>query len=188
MNGSKRKGYLTGACSHCGGRLEFPVDLVGTMAACPHCHQHTELLLESPSSEETVSRKAVVWAVVGAMVLILGLGVPLWGLRWASRHRQQLAAQIAPGLECSALIVEKSPDASTVNVSGELGNNSDRKRTGIRMQFNLYDATGRKVGTGAAFQSALDPGARAQFKVSAAMPQATSARVISIREGQAEQP
>jgi hypothetical protein len=36
--------YITTACTHCGGGIEFDADYLGEMATCPHCEERTPLL------------------------------------------------------------------------------------------------------------------------------------------------
>ena len=86
MNPTKR---LTGVCSECGGSIQFPVELVGTMTACPRCGKQTELLLAAPPEEPAVPRKVVIWTVVTVVVLALGVIVLVAGLK----HFEKLAAR-----------------------------------------------------------------------------------------------
>src|SRR5258708_5406219 len=80
--------YLKGVCSHCGGRIEFPADAIGTTVDCPHCGIATELMLAAPPEESSEPRKAIIWTLVA--VLILGLG--LAGAMAALNRAQRLAA------------------------------------------------------------------------------------------------
>src|ERR1035441_2809180 len=70
MNPTKR---LTGVCSECGGSIQFPAELVGTMTTCPVCKKQTELTLAAPPEEPAVPRKVIIWT--GATVVVLALGV-----------------------------------------------------------------------------------------------------------------
>src|SRR5579859_2852214 len=96
MNKTK---FLKGECQHCQGHLEFPAELVGLPAECPHCGQQTELLLATPPEESSVPRAAMVWAIIGIVILGLGLGAALVALkraeRWAARQKRQAAAAAA---------------------------------------------------------------------------------------------
>ena len=74
MNPTKR---LMGVCDECGGPIQFPAELIGTMATCPRCRKQTELRLESPPDESTVPRKAIVWAIVAVCILVVGLAAAL---------------------------------------------------------------------------------------------------------------
>ena len=70
MNPTKR---LMGVCDQCGGPIQFPAELIGTLATCPRCRKQTGLRLESPAEEPSVPRKATVWTVIAALILIGGL-------------------------------------------------------------------------------------------------------------------
>jgi hypothetical protein len=87
----QRTKYLKGPCSHCGGSIEYPAQMVGLPTQCPHCGQQTELSLETPAQEPAISRRAVAWIIM--TLLIIGLGA--LGLRMAYKSAERLAH---PGL------------------------------------------------------------------------------------------
>ncbi len=64
---------IQGKCEHCGMPLEFAAESIGSTAACPYCHQETELNLEVPELEPTIPRRLIIRTVVAAVVLLLGL-------------------------------------------------------------------------------------------------------------------
>src|ERR1039458_4057963 len=98
MNHTKR---LEWACSECGGSIEFPAELVGTMTQCPRCRKQTELLLPAPPDDSAVPRKAIIWTVIAIVILALGVIVPLAGLKHfeklATRQKGQSGASAGPG-------------------------------------------------------------------------------------------
>jgi len=93
---------IQGECQHCGGRLSFPADNIGSTAACPHCGQQTELRLMAPPEEPTIPRRAIVWSIVAAVILVLGLVGALVALKraesLATRHRHAAPATNSPPL------------------------------------------------------------------------------------------
>src|SRR6266404_3328030 len=95
MNRTK---FLKGECQHCAGRLEFPAEMAGLPADCPHCGQQTDLLLAVPPEEPTVPRRTIVWAVIGIVILGLGLIGALAALkraeRWAARQKRQVESSV----------------------------------------------------------------------------------------------
>src|SRR5215216_4386441 len=97
--------YLKGVCSSCGGRLEFPVDAIGAMADCPHCGKQTELMIERPVMQSTVPRRLIVWCVIAAIVVGLGVVGIMATLkraeRIAKRERERRAGQVG-GNEAAA--------------------------------------------------------------------------------------
>jgi uncharacterized paraquat-inducible protein A len=95
MNPTKR---LMGVCDQCGGPIHFPAELIGTTATCPRCRKQTELCLESPQEEPTLPRKATLWTLVAALILIGGLVAALIVLKRfeklaaGQKHRPPAAA------------------------------------------------------------------------------------------------
>ena len=192
MNGTKR---LTGACSECGGSIEFQAELIGTVATCPRCRKQTELMLAPPSAEPSVSRKAIIWTAITAGILVAGLIVTLVGLK----HFEKLAASqkdraagavgtndaaVPAGFEVSAITLEKGEGGNGLFVVGTVTNNSKRRRSQVTVEFDLLDAGGQKVEVARAFRPALEPGAKWQVKVAVAGDsKAVAAKLASIREG-----
>jgi hypothetical protein len=192
MNRTKR---LTGACSECGGSIEFQAELVGTMATCPRCRKQTELMLAAPPEEPAVPRKVIVWTVVTAVILVAELIVTVVGLKHfeklAALHRDQAGSAAgakdgaAPaGLSVSAISLEKGEGGNGLYAVGTVVNASGRRRSQVTVEFELLDAEGQKVEVARAFRPVLEPGAKWEVKVPVAGDsKAVSAKLASIREG-----
>jgi hypothetical protein len=192
MNRSKR---LTGVCSECGGSIEFQAELIGTVATCPRCRKQTELMLATPAIEPAVSRKAIVWTIITALILVAGLIVTMAGLK----HFEKLAANqrdraagaagtnegaVPAGLEVSAITLEKGDGGEGVFAVGTVVNKSKRRRLQVTVELDLLDAAGQKVEVARAFRPALEPGVKWQVKVPVASDsKALSAKLASVREG-----
>ena len=183
MNQTKR---LQGACSECGGSIEFPAELVGTMTQCPRCGKQTELLLSAPPEEPSVPRKAIIWTVIAVTILALCVIVPLAGLKHyeelAGRRKGQTGA--SAGLEVSAIALEKGKATSETCAVGTVVNTSGRKRSGVTLELDLLDADGQKVGVARGYRPVLESGAKWQLKLPVGDAKAVSARLASIKEGQ----
>ena len=191
--GTKR---LSGVCSECGGSMQFPAELIGTMAMCPRCRKQTELRLESPSEEPLVPRKVIVWTLVTVVILVGALIVTIAG----ARHFERLAARqrggatatagantsgVPAGFEVSAIALEKAEGSSGIYATGTVVNSSNRRRQQVTVEINLLDAGGQQVEIARAFRPALEPGAKWEIKVPVtADSKAVSAKLASIREGQ----
>src|SRR5215831_18602359 len=110
MNKTK---FLKGECQHCGGRLEFPAEMAGLTAECPHCGQQTDLLLAAPPEEPTIPRRTVVWAIIGIVILVMGLVGALAALkraeRWAARQKRQAESSFEVQGSSSPLMEAASP-------------------------------------------------------------------------------
>jgi hypothetical protein len=202
-----RTKHIKGECQHCRGHLEFLVDNIGMVAACPHCGQQTELLLATPPEEPSISRKALVWTIVAVLILGFGLAASLVALkraqRWAaSRHKQQAtpaAPATSPDLgtnvpaqdadapnqfRVSAVTLEKSPGTSLIYAVGAVSNLSSKQRFGVRVELDLLDAAGQKLGTAKDYQQVIEPGAEWHFKALVVDSKAKSARLVSVKEDQ----
>ena len=201
---SKTK-YLKGACQHCGGHLEFLADYIGMSVTCPHCQQETELQLQRPPDEPIVTHRTLWWTALAVVVLGLGLGAALLALnraqRWAEQQRHQAAATVSaptapqPGptetnappqneLSASSVELEKTPGSSLVYAVGTVKNRSGRPRFGVKVELELTDAAGQKIGTASDYRPVLDPGGEWRFKALVVQPKVVSATISSVREDQ----
>ena len=186
---------MTGICSECGGSIEFQAELIGTVATCPRCRKQTELMLASPSAEPSVPRKAIIWTVITAGILVVGLIVTVVGLRHferlAARQRDRAAgaagvkdAAVPAGFEVSAFTLERGDGGNELFAVGTVMNSSNRRRSQITVEFDLLDAGGQKVEVARAFRPVLEPGGKWQVRVPVASEsKAVSAKLASIREG-----
>jgi hypothetical protein len=165
------------------------------MTQCPRCGKQTELLLIAPQEESAVPQKAIVWTVVTIVFLAAGVIALVAGLKHleklAARQRDRAAAgvstgapeaAVSAGFEVSAISLEKG-DAGNYAV-GTVVNKSNRQRSGVTVELDLFDAGGQKVGIARNYRPALAPGAKWQFRVSVGDAKAVSARLASIKEGQ----
>ena len=203
-----RPKYLKGACQHCGGHIEFPVESIGMTVDCPHCGQVTELMLAPPSTESVAPRRWKVMAVVAVLILVLGLAACLVGLKYYQKVLARLAARRRPvpaetatnsvpgaaenpadvtvkvDFQVSAITFEKAPDSSLVYAVGTLKNRAPRQRFGVRIELDLFDATGQKVGTAKDYQPVMEPNGEWRFRALVVDAKAVSAKVASIKEDQ----
>ena len=193
MNRTKR---LTGVCSECGGPIQFPAELVGTMTQCPRCRKQTELMLAVPTEEEPGSRKMLVVMVVAIGILVLTLIATVVGLKHfeklAARQKDRAALAVganesaaASGIEVSAVSLEKGQAGNEVYAVGTVVNTSNRPRSRVTVEFDLLDARGHTLQVIRAYRPVLELGAKWELKVPvAADSKAVSARLASIKEGQ----
>ncbi len=201
--------YLKGECPLCQGHVEFPAQLAGLPTTCPHCGAQTELLLVTPEVPSVVPKKAILWTL--AAVLILGGG--LLGSLYALKRVQHLAATRGPeaqtmnsggpstsnpsaakasasndyvtnGFEASISGIQKDQGSSLVYAVGTVKNRSGRQRFGVRVELDLLDTAGQKVGTAKDYQQVLEPKAQWNFKALVVEPKAVTARISAVREDQ----
>jgi len=206
MNRTK---YLKGECSECGGHVEFPAEAAGTTIDCPHCGKPTELLLAAPPEEPSVPRMTIVWTLVAVLVLALGLAGALAALnraqKWATRQKQQAATRgpaprsvdaetavvtqprnplAGAGFDVSAIALEKTPGSSLVYAIGTLNNLTDRQRFGVKVELDLLDDSGQKVGAATDYQQVLEPKGEWHFKALVVDSKAATAKLASVKEDQ----
>jgi hypothetical protein len=199
----ERTKYLKGECQHCGGRLEFPADAAGMTADCPHCGRQTDLLLAAPPEEPSASRKALIWTVVAVVILVLG-GIGLWvawkrAERWAARHKPSApevasnAATANPpqeaeappnGFSVSAIALEKASGTSLIYAVGTVRNALDKQRFGVKVELDLLDGSGEKVGGATDYQQVIEPKAEWKFRALVVDKKATAAKLATIKEDQ----
>lgn len=198
--------FLKGDCQHCGGRIEFPADAVGTATECPHCGKQTELLLAALPQTSAVPRKAIVYAVMGFLILLVGLGASLVALkraqRLAARQNERMAkvSTNAPnssplpgtpeavaaqaGFRVSSIKLEKADGSSLVYAVGNVKNETDRKRFGVKVELDLLNSAGKKIGSATDYQPVLEPKTTWQFRALVVDSKAASVRLASVREDQ----
>jgi hypothetical protein len=201
--------YLKGVCNSCGGRLEFPVDAIGTMADCPHCGNPTELMIEPPVMQSTVPRRLIVWCIIAAIIVGLGFVGIMAALkraeRIAKRERERKASEVggSPGVAAGAtndtakpaaldqgamrvspIKLEKTKDSSLVYAVGAVSNPSDRQRFGVKVELDLLNAAGEKIGTATDYQQVIEPRGKWQFKALVVDSKASNVRLASVKEDQ----
>jgi hypothetical protein len=201
-----RTKYFKGACSHCRGHIEFPVEATGMTTDCPHCGKPTELLLPAPPDEPTVPRRTIIWTLITVLILAGGLGGVLLGLKrtekWAASKKKSSAATNATTAASSAatgpsqasnpwaemsfaaspIHLEKTPGNSLVYAVGTINNLTNRQRFGVKVELELLNASGEKVGTARDYQQVIEPNEKWQFRALVTDSKATEAKVSAIKE------
>jgi hypothetical protein len=190
---------LWGECQHCGGMIEFQADVVGTTADCPHCGQPTELMLALPPETGSSGRtKAIVFAVIMVVILLGGVGGAMLALKRAqllAAQNQQVLAPVAVqtqakpadplaalGFRASPVSLDKGRGTSVVYAVGTIGNLANRQRFGVRVELDLFDPNGGKVGSATDYRSTLEPNEEWRFRALVVEKKAVSAKIASIEE------
>jgi hypothetical protein len=183
--------------------------MAGLPATCPHCGQQTDLLLALPPEEPTIPRRAVLWTLIGIVVLCLGLVGALAALKraqnLAARQKQRTEAAALPldttrgqvqdakaaegevdqnGFIASPISLEQEPGTSRISATGTIRNRTERKRFGVKVEIDLLDEAGTKLGTATDYQAAIEPGDEWRFRALVMESKASSARLGAIREDQ----
>ncbi len=198
--------YLKCSCQQCGRHLEFPADAIGTSVDCPHCGWPTELTLPAPPEISAQTRRNLTWPVIGLAVLLLGAIASVVGLtlvkKLALKNRSGksvaanstntlavtgsptiIAASISTNeFSVSGITLDKAKESNLVYVVGSVKNESGRQRFGVRVDLDLFDQDGTKVGRTSDYRQALGPKAEWHFKALVLPSKAASATLASIKE------
>ncbi len=190
---------LLSECQQCGGMIEFQADAVGTTTDCPHCGQPTELMLASPPETDSSGRtKAIVFAVILLVILLGGVGGAMLALKRAQRLSAQRQQALAPaaaqaqtkptdpfaaiGFRTTPVSLDKGQGSSVVYAVGTIGNITNRQRFGVRVELELLDATGNKVGNATDYRPTLEPNQEWRFRALVVEKKAASAKIAAIKE------
>ena len=188
---------LRGECQHCGKPIEFHAEDVGTSADCPHCDQQTELLLAQPPEEGSPLRtKAIVFTIIAVVILVGGLVGASVALKRAKRLSAEQersttqpavpAARLDPflqnGFRVSPVSLGKGQGSSLVYAVGSIVNTTNRQRFGVKVELELLDAAGVKVGVASDYQKVMEAGAEWIYRALVVEKKAVSAKVIAVNE------
>jgi hypothetical protein len=86
------------------------------------------------------------------------------------------------GLTAGPIVLEKASEGDLVYAVGKLHNASDRQRFGVKVELDVFDDTGRKLGTATDYTQFIDPGKDWKFRALVIDRAAKSAKVASILE------
>jgi rRNA maturation protein Nop10 len=186
---------LRGECQHCGGVIEFHAEHAGGTADCPHCGQATELFLATPAEESSpLGKKPVFFFIIAALILLGGLVATNYAFKRAKRMKaaQQIQAQpantspadpfAANGFRVSTAIISKADGSTITHATGSIVNTSNRQRFGVRVELELQDAAGAKVGSASDYQKVMEVGATWSFRALVVEKNAAAAKIISVTE------
>lgn len=87
-----------------------------------------------------------------------------------------------PAFQVSAVRLEKAEGTSLVYAKGSVTNPLDRQRFGVRIELDVFDAAGQKIGTTKDYTQLIEPKAKWDFKALVVQSKAASAKVASLKE------
>ena len=193
-------GDVKASCQNCGGNIEYPPEAAGMAVACPHCGlttalplQEAEEALRSGPPGEGGKRKA--WLILGALLVLLAVA---GGVGWLVQRRQPAPATTigstpAPAhpprplkssndLNVASIALERTAGGGLVYATGDAKNNSDYQRFGVKIELELLDGRGAKVGTATDYSPLIEPRGLWHFKALVLEPKTSSARLVNITE------
>jgi hypothetical protein len=149
-----------------------------------------------------VPAKTIIYTTIAVLILVGGLVGALIAVNRLQRAAEQRKAAstsataqnaVPPkpadpfaqaGFGVSAATLEKTSGSSLVYAVGTIHNTTTRRRFGLKVEIELLDASGGKVGTASDYQQSLEPKAEWRFKALVLESKAASARIVSIKEDQ----
>jgi hypothetical protein len=199
--------YSKGVCQHCGGHIEFPAEGAGQTIPCPHCKWNTVLTVNRAPSVEigggasSQKRIFLAFGVAVALVAVGGIAALVW-LKQASPESQPpqqpnaastnitLAPVAKPvpepdpwhGLKVGTISLEKSGDGRLVHAVGTVRNTSDRQRFGVKVELDILDAQGKKLGSATDYTQVIEPGKEWKFKALVTDRNPATAKLAAIKE------
>lgn len=188
---------LRGQCQHCGGLIEFHAESAGATADCPHCNQSTELLLETPVIEDSpVGTKMITFIVIVVLILtagIIGASVALKRAKRMRAEQEQLADKsILPkapadpfgqnGFRVSPVTLDIGNGSALIYAVGNIVNTSPRQRFGVKVELELFDELGAKVGVASDYQKVIEPGAEWRFRALVVDKKVATAKIFTVTE------
>src|SRR5262249_11466665 len=158
-------------------------------------------------TESAVPRRTLLWTAIATLVLVLGLIASLIALKraqnWVARQKTDAdsprsAGAGAPsngapveegpfakaGFEASEVTFEQTAGSSLVYAVGTISNRAQRQRFGVKIEIELLDGSGEKLGTAKDYTASLEPSGTWRFKALVVDPKAVSARISAITEDQ----
>jgi hypothetical protein len=204
--------YLKGTCKECGNHIEFPPSAAGTTVACPHCGEWTELNADNAAVEEQPTSKfPILLALIGCVVVVGAVGAFLF-LRAHSKNLAEApipaptkvvatptnlpptnAALAKPvvvekkqksldDLKPSVVQLEKAKVGNLVYAVGTITNASEYQRFGVKVELELFNKNGKKIGSTTDYKDIIEPNREWPFHAMVLDPKTTSAKVSSVKE------
>ena len=189
------------ACQHCGSHIEAPSEAAGLSIECPHCGKQTELVAPAIREKPGANPTRIICLAGGLLVLATSIVIALFVHQRATARAQlqresdaaakaveAKAAAIASdpivqaGWHVSTVRLEKTPGGTIVHAVGTLQNKSDRRRFGVKIHLDLFDAADTKVGGTKDYQQAVEPHGEWQFSALVLNSKAVAAKVTSVEE------
>lgn len=204
--------FLRCSCKECGNHIEFPEESAGTVAACPHCGQWTELTADTPPDEAVASQRKAIWLFVLLSCLMLavvagaffflrnranpGSQPPVQPARIAAIPTNPPPTNPAPAkpvvpekppkslddLKVSQVQLEKAKVGSLVYAIGTVTNASEYQRFGVQIELDLFGKNGKKLGVAKDYKDIIEPNHEWQFHALIPDPRTAVAKVSALKE------
>src|SRR5262249_29171773 len=103
----------------------------------------------------------------------------------SSNDSPKVAAKAPKGpadLKGGAVTIDKAKESRLVHALGTIQNDSDYQRFGVKVELDLFDTTGAKVGTATDYTSVIEPRQSWHFRALVVEPSVSSAKIRAIKE------
>jgi hypothetical protein len=87
-------------------------------------------------------------------------------------------------LNVSNIVLEKAQGSSLVHAVGTVRNATTKQRFGVKVEIDLFDAAGQRLGIAQDYLPILEPNAEWRFKALVMQSKVVSAKLASIKEDQ----
>jgi hypothetical protein len=204
--------YLKCSCKECGNHIEFPPASAGTVVECPHCKQWTELNPDKPAVEEAPKSKLPLLLAVIGCVAVGGVVGAVFFLRAHSKNLVETPApspakvvaastnlprtNVVPAkpvvvekkekslddLKPGAVHLEKAKVGNLVYAVGTVTNASEYQRFGVKVELDLFNQNGKKIGATTDYKDIIEPNREWQFHAMVLDSKTTAAKVASVKE------
>jgi len=177
------------------------------MIPCPHCQWNTVLTVAGKPTVEIgggasfQKRVFMGFGVFAVLVVAAAMAALLW-MKHAAPDAKPVS-QSAPasnnissaagakpvpepdpwhGLKAGKISLEKSGEGRVVHAVGSVTNTSDRQRFGVKVELDVFDAQGKKLGSATDYTQVIEPEKEWKFKALVTDRKAENARLIAIKE------
>jgi hypothetical protein len=185
--------YSKCECEHCGGHIEFPTGSVGAAVNCPHCGNPTTLRV-GPRSRKT----RVLIGIIIAMLAVIGASSffavkskrdreraepdPKARSESSQTTRPEEPGKVLNQFRITKVRIEKPEKSSLVYVLGSVKNLANHQRFGVKIDLDLLDAAGGKMGTATDYTSVIEQDHEWHFKALVTERDIVSAEVSEVSE------
>jgi hypothetical protein len=175
--------------------------------SCPHCGQKTELSLPAAQSQNEAEagpdgKTSAGWMIATVIILLVAASGSFFYWKRGktesatARPRTNAIARapapVAPKptffftnrLAIGTITLEKAKNSSVVYALGQIKNESDAQRFGLKVELDLLDGSGSKIGIATDYLAILEPRKDWHFRALVLETRAVTARLASIKEDQ----
>lgn len=199
-------------CPHCGLSMELALDpaLLLELAGgggkyCSKCSGTLNLDGSCPDCKEARHRRNFV--LLAVTISVMAVGLILIAMKMAKKMNaispgaqslQQTnrptikpapkAVVVEPpadpwhGLKVGPIAIDKTGDSRLIYAVGLVNNESDHQRFGVKVELDLLNPQGQKIGTATDTTGSIEPGKSWKFKAMVFDPKAVTAKLVKVTE------